>query len=385
MSARGAYRQDFVGPVSKPAVLKDGTVRLPAYIGRTGVQLYTYDDGTVVREYRPPEEVFSPESLATWPALALTILHPSEPVSPQNWSALAKGHVGDDPRKDGQFLAVDVVVKDAAAIAALGESLVEVSCGYFCQLDPTPGVSPEGEEYDVIQRGIIGNHVALGPEGWGRAGGDVKVYAGDSKDSPRSAVHRQGSAYPTGVKANQEAPPVKTDNATATPAAPAAAPATVAQVQVIPLAEHERVCAERDSLKAQLTTATTAQASMDSKMADRVAIRLQASKLDSALDVTKGTERDVMVSAIKAVDQAFTADGRSDEYIRARFDIEFERANQAPKGDGGAAPVATQTGAQMAAVVANIGKTDAADGNLAVIAAAKMKERNANAWKGPAK
>lgn len=377
-----------MAPVSGPVVLKDGTIRVPAYIGKAGVQVYQYDDGSTVREYRPPEEVFSPASLATWPGLALTILHPSEPVSPSNWSTLAKGHVADDPRKDGVFLAVDVVVKDQAALDGVSKGeLVELSCGYFCQLDFTPGVTPEGEEYDAIQRQIVGNHVALGPEGWGRAGSDVKVYAGDSKDAPRSAVHRLGSAYPTGTKATQEAIPVHIDNATAIvpPAAPAAAPAPApVQVSVVPLGEHEKVCAERDSLKAQLAGATTAQASADSKMAERIKVRLQATKLDSALDVTKGTDRDVMVAAIKAVDQAFTADGRSDDYIRARFDIECERVSGqgAPKADGQAP---TQTANQMAPIVQQLGKNDAADGNAAVNAAAKMKERNANAWKGPSK
>jgi hypothetical protein len=49
----------------------------------------------------------------------------------------------------------------------------DTSAGYTCEVDPTPGVSPEGEPYDGIQRRIRFNHVALGPRGWGRSGTDV--------------------------------------------------------------------------------------------------------------------------------------------------------------------------------------------------------------------
>jgi hypothetical protein len=44
----------------------------------------------------------------------------------------------------------------------------ELSCGYQCRLDPTPGIY-EGWPYDVVQRDIRHDHVGVGSIwGWGR-------------------------------------------------------------------------------------------------------------------------------------------------------------------------------------------------------------------------
>jgi hypothetical protein len=55
----------------------------------------------------------------------------------------------------------------------------EISLGYTCQLDPTPGIF-KGQAYDAVQKNIEINHVALGPKGWGRAGADCAI-RNDSK------------------------------------------------------------------------------------------------------------------------------------------------------------------------------------------------------------
>ena len=50
----------------------------------------------------------------------------------------------------------------------------EISSSYYWTPDLTPGVSPEGDEYDIVMRDLICNHVAIVPDG--RAGNDVLVY-----------------------------------------------------------------------------------------------------------------------------------------------------------------------------------------------------------------
>src|SRR5690606_28507268 len=53
----------------------------------------------------------------------------------------------------------------------------EISLGYKCQLDPTPGTW-NGESYDAVQKNIVVNHVALGPKGWGGTSGlSGKIYS----------------------------------------------------------------------------------------------------------------------------------------------------------------------------------------------------------------
>ena len=165
-----------------------GFLRAPAYLTRSGVLDYRRADGTVRRELRPPSEVFAPASLATLGAAPLTDLHPAEMVSPANVRKLAIGHVSDDVRQDGQHVAANVTVQDKAAIAAVeAGQRRELSCGYTCDLDETPGTY-HGQPYDAVQRTIRYNHVGIGPKNWGRAGSDVALRldaaAGNVDDPP---------------------------------------------------------------------------------------------------------------------------------------------------------------------------------------------------------
>lgn len=170
------HRTDFAGPARGIVKTPQGGVRVEAAVTRTGVLRYRDDTGREWGEYRPPEEVFAPASLATLRAAPVTDLHPTKLVRADSWSELAKGHADGEPRRDGHLVVTDLVVQ-AAPLVALVESgdRREVSSGYECDVDPTPGVSPEGERYDAVQRAIRYNHIALGPVGWGRAGAEVSL------------------------------------------------------------------------------------------------------------------------------------------------------------------------------------------------------------------
>ncbi len=152
-----------------------GFLKIPAYLTRIGVLEYRRADGTVVRELRPPDEVFRPDSLATLSAAPVTDLHPTRMVGPDNVRELAIGHVSDQVKRDGARVAAHVTIQDAKAIAAVeAGQRRELSCGYQCRIDETPGVY-EGQAYDQIQRDVQYNHVAIGPRNWGRAGRDVAL------------------------------------------------------------------------------------------------------------------------------------------------------------------------------------------------------------------
>ena len=141
---------------------------------------YHDTEGNTWGELRPADEVFAEDSLSTLRAATATELHPGKLVTPDTWKRFAIGHVADNVRRDGEFVAVDVCIQDGNALAKVRDrELVELSCGYSCDLDETPGTF-EGKPYTRIQRSIRYNHVALGPEGWGRAGSDVRLHL-DSK------------------------------------------------------------------------------------------------------------------------------------------------------------------------------------------------------------
>lgn len=174
------FRYDRTGVLDSDRVqtTPQGGLRIPARFTRIGVLEYELPDGTKRREYRPPDEVFRPESMATLVEAPVTHLHPpTGKVDASTYSVFSKGHVSSDvgPEND-RYLAGTAVVQDADTVRRVGErELVEISAGYTSKLDMTPGITPEGEPYDCIQRDIKYNHVALLPRGEGRAGPEVSL------------------------------------------------------------------------------------------------------------------------------------------------------------------------------------------------------------------
>ena len=144
----------------------DGYLVADVRTARTGIQVYLGTevgrlDMDVVRVWRPETEVFSRDSLATYAHKPVTLEHPTEHVTADNWKALAVGQIGDEVVRDGEFIRVPLVVMDAAAISAIEGGKRELSAGYDCDLSFEAGHTPAGKAYDAIQRGIRINHVAI--------------------------------------------------------------------------------------------------------------------------------------------------------------------------------------------------------------------------------
>jgi hypothetical protein len=150
--------------------------------------------------------------------------------------------------------------------------------------------------------------------------------------------------------------------------------------------ELDKVTAERDAalnqvktLEASVTTKVEeAVKANDSKLGDRVIIRTQAVQVDSTKDKTitklamdsKTSDREVMVAVIQAKDPEFKADGRSDEYIRCRFDLTVQ-----DKGEVRADSAAKQAEDSKLVALAG-GQTRNDGGDIITQARNKMVETN---------
>lgn len=348
-------RFDYVGVISGKESLPSGALRIPATLTRTGVFAYQRQDGSTVRELRKPQEVFDSVALKSFAEAPVTIGHPGR-VTAENWRSVSVGHVSNNVRKDGSFVAADVVISDAEALAAIerGE-LVELSCGYECDVIAESG-EYEGERYDAIQTHIVGNHVALGPSDWGRAGPDVRLKLDGVGDVAYARTTNDSLQESDQQKTTEKMEPKNTESAE--------------QVQVIPIAEFEKVTAERDSLVNRLAALEQLAdpAKIDSKVKAKVELREKARKLVS--DSFDGlSDREIQVKAITKADPSFKADGRSDEYVSARFDIECDRADAVTVADSKLREVADKAGKSAP-------RSDADDPRT------KMIERNKNLWKG---
>lgn len=170
-----AIRFDTGGKLGKVKRTSQGGIQVSASLTRTGIFEYVNPDGSIRREYRSPREVFAPESLASLQGAPVTDLHPSEMITPENFQKHVRGYLTSTPRQDGELVVGDLAIQDAKLIELIEstEDRNEVSCGYSMTLDPTPGITPEGERYDALQTKIRYNHSALVPKG--RAGSSVAL------------------------------------------------------------------------------------------------------------------------------------------------------------------------------------------------------------------
>jgi hypothetical protein len=144
-------------------------------ISRTGFYLYktnelpkqfkdSADHQGYVKIYRDEDEVFSDITIRSFEGKPVTIQHPDDFVTPENWRDFAHGSMQNVRRGEGSqkdLLLADVLLTTDKAINLIRNGLREVSCGYDAQ-------------YELIEKGkgrqisIIGNHLALVPKG--RAG-----------------------------------------------------------------------------------------------------------------------------------------------------------------------------------------------------------------------
>lgn len=171
--------QKFLDKASIGTVRKtsEGYVTARAKAVRTGVQDYLASElglmgNHCVRVYRPESEVFAVDSVKGFVHAPVTNDHPAEMVDADNWSKLAVGEVGANVMRDGEFLALDLILKDAAAIRDFEGGKKELSAGYTAEIE----FVDNNPDYDAVMKNIRINHLALVDKG--RAGPEARI--GDS-------------------------------------------------------------------------------------------------------------------------------------------------------------------------------------------------------------
>ena len=150
-------------------VARTGTQEyLPGELGLTNAEPPA-GGNELIPVYRPEEEVFAPETMASFEGMPVTNDHPPDGVDVSNIRALQKGHAHNVRRGSGEesdLLLADLIITDPALITAiLEEGKREISCGYTYELCMEKG--------QYIQRKIRGNHVAVVDAG--RAGSRVSI------------------------------------------------------------------------------------------------------------------------------------------------------------------------------------------------------------------
>lgn len=146
-------------PIARTGEMEYGEGETPIGVGPDGK----------AKVLRDASEVFRTETLKSFEGKSVTILHPKDLVTPVTWQDLTVGVMQNIRRGDGineNDLMADLLITDHKAIDLVKKGLREVSCGYEADYYET-GVGL-GE-----QKNIIGNHLALVPQG--RAGASYAI------------------------------------------------------------------------------------------------------------------------------------------------------------------------------------------------------------------
>ena len=149
----------------------------------------------IYKVYRPAEELGNPQTLESFKLVPWVDEHAMlGPEAQKIMPSVALpaeqkgigGVIGQDIEFDGDTLYGNVKVFSDAHRALIDSGKVELSAGYRCKYDMTPGVHPVFGAYDAVQRNIRGNHLASVKEG--RMGPSVAVmdsftFTFDAKDA----------------------------------------------------------------------------------------------------------------------------------------------------------------------------------------------------------
>lgn len=323
-----------------------GFVRVPAIIAKPGVYSYT-QDGKTVREYLPPEEVARADSLASVQDAPVTIRHPRNMVDSATWGSVSIGHASGPAKATADGARAELVIARKDAQDMIGTELVEVSRGVQVRIDETPGVTPDGQAYDRVQRDIVYNHVALGPRGWGRQGASVSLRLDSNGDEQitetmkytdkTGKVHefKTDSELQTFLdsRTDGEMPPAFLKNAKKKKGAPEGEEEDEEETE-----DAKKSKKDAADLRAKLDAA---QAKLDAReradaKAARDALELSARAVlgkeakfdaqDSAGKPVPMTDRAVRELVIKRLDSGTELEGRSDSYVEAAYDIAIRGA-----------------------------------------------------------
>ncbi len=321
---------------------------MPAFATRTGVFKYRRADGSIIRELRHPDEVFSAESMASLSNIPVTNDHPIEALlTAQNTKKYIVGFTSDHVSRDDQdHLSTNVTITDADAIRMIESGKQELSCGYTCDMEETPGTF-NGEQYDVIQRNIKYNHLAIVAKG--RAGSTVKLRT-DSADA-EMVEPTEGDVIMTKIKIDgvefevkpelaaaiesEKAKAVKKDTEDAetvkkeVEAAKASAVTEATQPYEAKITEKQKEvdtlqarCDALESDKAKAATVVTDDAKVREMVKERMKVEKVAGAVlkDASIKIDSMTDLEIKKAVIAAEAKGSNLEGKSTDYVNARFD-----------------------------------------------------------------
>lgn len=319
-----------------------------ARAARTGIQIYHgrnfgmtgADADKEIRVYRPEDEVFNLAAMRSFAGVPVTIEHPHDLVTTENWKDHAKGETASDEIvRDGETVKVPFLLRDAKAIAAVEDGKHEISMGYTAEIDFTAGQTSSGEQYDAIQRSLRMNHLAIVDSA--RGGSSLRIEDNEEPKKMPKNILVDGLT----VEVND-----------------------AAEVAI------NKLLGERADLQTKLTDAGTAlgveKANVATKDGELAALKVQLDEAKSPANLAAASaSRQAVVDKAKALVKDFKDEGKDEATIKAEVVA-------AKLGDAFAAikDNADAIGGAFAALQAPTGTTTASSPSAAALAAAVLAD-----------
>ena len=323
----------------------DGYLVAEARAVRTGIQVYLGDEVgrpemDRVRVYRGPEEVFADASLQSFTHAPVTINHPKDQVTAETWKDLAVGEVSTMAKKDGEWVLLPLILKDAKGIKEVESGKRQLSAGYTCEVVWEPGVTADGQPYDARQTDIKINHLAI--VDMARAGSQARIGddAGKWGASPvtPTADRKEHSMSEALRKVLVDGLQVETTDAGAQAIDKLQNALKDAGLKVEVLtADHAKALAAKDG---ELAKKDAEIDGLKAKVLDAAALDKLVTARADLINTSKAIAKDVKTDGLsdaeirKAVVTAKLGDAavkdKADAYIDARFDILAEDAVKNP-------------------------------------------------------
>lgn len=376
------FLSDKYNITSERTYTDEGFLQVPARISRTGIQDYLAvemglsdrEPTDIVKVYRPEEEVFADNSLSSFANKPVTDNHPPELVNAKNSKQYSVGFSGPEIMKDGMFVKALLNVTDEDAIKNIESGKVELSNGYTCDIDWTPGVTPDGEQYDAIQRNIKGNHIAIVERG--RAGASCRV--ADNLPTGNEVLMKitiDGVDYEVSDQAAQAVGKLQKQLADAEEATKEK-DAEMKKKEDETEEKEKESKSQMDSLQAKFDDVSakvpTVEA-LDKMVADRYAMVQTALKVKPDLKWEGKDAATIRKEIVADKCPSVQMDSVSDDYIKARYDMLVEAVESNPQ----------QSLTDVIATTVTDGKEEKVEDSRSadVIAREKMMADSQNAWK----
>ncbi len=277
-------------------------------IARTGTQDYLGSElglsggesEQIIAVVRPPDEVFSEATLASFEGKPVTNDHPPGLIGPDEVKTYEMGHAQNIRRGTGEwkdYMIADLHIHDRDLIDAIQNGKREISCGYECDY-------VKNEDGTYSQKNIRGNHVAVVDRG--RAGKRAAILDSDkneAKKPERKAMSKTGLFFKLFGQAVKDKSPEEIEQ--------------MAMDAAVALDAEETKGQEKNNLEEKKSPEDKPDGAGETATKDSEFLNALDKKIDRLLEfldpATKKEEKDPMDEAIESLEGGKDEDPKGDD------------------------------------------------------------------------